>query len=168
MDLTATSHHSLIGRLSRVDPLVRHQGVLPLHHLAAVGARELGLLVLRHVELEITLVDEDAAHRARNLFQFLQFVGPLALAGNAQLDVLFQVRTSDLPLTRGAFDGAGVLRVVHVLDEIFGQVVQFVTFGAFEVGPEMVPSPVHVIGRARIERRFAEFAGNLSFSCSFV
>lgn len=159
---------ALVGRLSRVDPLVRHQGVLCLHHFAAMGTRKFGFLVLQHVGTH--LIGEDAAHRALNLFQFFRTVCSPSFAGNAKLDVLFQIRGGDLPLTRGAFDGAifAMLSIVHVLDQVSGKVVQFVTFRASEVEPEMRISPVHIISSFRIELRFAEFAGNLSFTQTSV
>ena len=82
---------------------------------------------------------------------------------------LFQVRSFDLPLTRGAFDGTGVPRRLHMLYEVSGKVVQFVTVGAPEGDPEVLESPVHVVGLPRVERRLAELAEHLRFfHVSFV
>ena len=76
---------------------------------------------------------------------------------------LFQLRSFDLPLTRWAFDGTLVPRCLHMLYEVFGKVVQFVTFGASEGGPEVLEPPVHVVGLPRVERRLAELAEHLPF-----
>ena len=82
---------------------------------------------------------------------------------------LFQLRSFDLPLTRWAFDGTLVPRCLHMLYEVFGKVVQFVTFGASEGGPEVLEPPVHVVGLPRVERRLAELAEHLRFfHVSFV
>ena len=83
-------HYSLIRCLSRVQPLMRHQGELRLHPLAAVGARELALLVLQHVRLQFVLLDEDAAVRALNLFFRSFSFSPLDHAGDAFRDVLWK------------------------------------------------------------------------------
>ena len=82
---------------------------------------------------------------------------------------LFQLRSFDLPLTRGAFDGTAVPRRLHMLYEVSGKVVQLVAFGAPEGDPEVLDPPVHVVGLPRVERRLAELAEHLRFlQVSFI
>ena len=69
---------------------MRHQGELRLHPLAAVGARELALLVRQHVRLQFVLLDENAAVRALNLFFRSFSLSPLDHAGDAFRDVLWK------------------------------------------------------------------------------
>ena len=67
---------------------MRHQGELRLHPLAAVGARELALLVRRHVLLQFVLADENAAVCALNLHSLVFVLVLSDLSGNALLNVL--------------------------------------------------------------------------------
>ena len=69
---------------------MRHQGELRLHPLTAVRARELALLVLNHVRLQLVLLDEDAAVSALNLFFRSFSFSPLDHAGDAFRDVLWK------------------------------------------------------------------------------